>query len=314
MERDVHLLKMLYKNGVLSNEQIREMYGHTSSYYKKRLTQLSKERYLIRDNGYVRITSKGIAEIGIVGIPKKLRRKEMKRRVEVLNAVRLLPEWEVLLSVEIKKKKGLNKSSHIDAYIEKDGIGYAVYMVDAKTIRPVTLGRLWNEMQEMPLKGINRVMVLFEHAAAMSQVASKVEKPRMEELLLLPYPSGIDLFNAYCSEGFKDCLSEKLPGLEPLDSARKFADYQWQGNYVSVLVTNDAVKRYYLGRYYNGLSYQAEKKDIVIVCAGDQRVFFANLYPLAKIVALGGDSLTCLRSGGSAACCAKPGGRKKGGV
>lgn len=290
-ERDTDLLILLHRNGALNIEHVREIYGCPSSYHRKRLTKLSKEGYLVRSKGFVQITSRGMAAAGIMGEPKKLRKVDLKRRAGVLSAVRMVPGWSATLTTEVKEKRGLNRSAYIDAYIERNGIGYAVYLIDSKILRPVTLGRLWNEMQEMSLKGLNRVIMLFEHVTAMVLMASKVNKPKMDELLLLPYPGSIELFSAYHSERLPALLQEKLPGVGPLASARLYADYQWQGNYVSILLTNDAVKRYYLSEYYDGPSYQMEKKDVVIVCASDQRKFFANLYSLAKIVSLDRNSL-----------------------
>jgi len=283
-ERDIVLLKALCKSGVLNNELVQEIYDGKGSYYKKRLTQMSMEGYLVRDRGYVRITSKGMAAVGVEGAPKKLRRVDMKRRVAILSAVKMLPDWKVMLSSEIKKKKGLNKSSQIHAYIEKDGLGYGVYMIETKTIKPVALGKLWQEIQEMNLKGIERVIMLFRYAEAMSFVASRVKEPKIKELLLLPYPDGMELFRVQHNGAVEKYLQENLPGITKVVNGKRFVDYWWQGNYVVNLITNDAVKRYYLREYFEGMLYQIEKRDVVILCTDSQRILFAKLYPLAKIV------------------------------
>lgn len=290
-ERDIDVLRMMARAGVLCNRQVKRLYGNPKRFHIRKLEKFQELGYVVRDNGYSQVTRKGMAALGIDGTPKRLRKIDIKKRVRVVDLIEMLPDWDVKLGYEVKAEEKINRNAYLDAAIKRQERTYVIYLIDAKEPRPVTLGRLWNEIQEMPLKGLSRVLMLFEHATAMGLVAAKVKKPRIEELLLLPYPDGIELFNTYHGTGFIALLQNKLPGLELLTSDRLFADYQWQGNYVSVLITNDAVKRYCLHEYYNGLSYQTEKKDVVIVCTSDQRTFFANLYPLAKIVSLDRNSL-----------------------
>lgn len=291
-DRDIDVLQTMARVGVLSNRQVKRLYGDPSRYHIKRLEKFQEMGYIVRENGYSQVTKKGMAALGIDGTPKRLRKVDITKRVKVVDLIEMIPYWEVKLGYEIKAEEKINRNAYLDAALVKQGQVYVVYLVDAKELRPVTLGRLWREMQELPLKGLKRMLILFEHSMAMGMVAAKVDKPRMEELLLLPYPGGIEIFNIYNDNVFINLLNDKLPGMAPLTSDRLFADYQWQGNYVSILVANDAVKRYYLHEYFDGLSYQTEKKDVVIVCTNDQRTFFANMYPLAKIVTMDRNSLT----------------------
>jgi len=126
-ERDIVLLKALCKSGVLNNELVQEIYDGKSSYYKKRLTQMSREGYLVRDRGYVRITSKGMAAVGVEGAPKKLRRVDMKRRVAIVRAI--LAKSDILFLDEPFKGLDVDTKTDVMKYLKDNLQGRTVIMV-----------------------------------------------------------------------------------------------------------------------------------------------------------------------------------------
>lgn len=282
-ERDMELLLLLSKCGVMRNEQIKKFYGNPKKYHIKRLEKMSKEGYLLRRLGFVSITQKGLQLLGIENRLAQIKSWAKPQRADMVDLVFNMPGWEVKFGTEIKRERGLNRGSLISAVIKKESVEYAVYQLTAENPKPVTLGRVWNEIQGLPVKGnINRVVVFCKIGAGMEALIAKAVKPKVEEVLLLPYPEGVKILRTYHTEYIYNQLSQKLPGVTPL-TTRKFADYQWQGNYVSVLLTNDVVKRYYLNEYYSG-SYQREQRQVIIVCAESQRDYFTKQFPLAKIV------------------------------
>lgn len=285
-ERDMEVLQLLSRSGVMSNEQTKKIYGNPKLYHIRRLEKMSKEGYVIRKSGYVSITQKGMQFLGVDNKLVRINSWDKPQRAEMVDLVFEMPGWEVKFGTEIKRERNLNRGSRIGAVLKKADIEYAVYQLTAESPRPETIGRLWNEINELPEKGNMQKAVIFcKTSDGMAAIAAKIKKPRVKEILLLPNSEGISILWVYHSEQFKDLLAQKFPGITP-STARKYADYQWQGNYVSILLTNDAVKRHYLHDYYNSQSHQRENKDVIIVCTNDQRTFFANLYPLAKIVSL----------------------------
>ncbi len=283
--RDMKVLQLLCRNGVMSNAQVKFLYGNTSKYYLRRLERMSKNGYIVRKSGYVSITQKGVQLIGGEFKATRVRKWNKSQRADLIDLVFKLPEWEIKFGTEIKRERGLNRGALISALIKKREIEYAIYMLATETPRAVSIGRLWREINELPAKSfINRAIVFCYSPKGMSAMVSKTTKPLVKELLLLPYPYGLEIFKKYQTDYLKNIIMQRFPGAAP--SGRLFADFLWQGKYVAILIGNDFIKRYYLKEYFEGLGQRLEKKEVIIVCIKDQYRVFSENFPHAKFAVL----------------------------
>lgn len=276
--RDMEMLELLSRSGVMSNEQIKKIYGNPKKYHIKRLDRMSKEGYVVRKSGYVNITQKGLQEIG-KDKPVRVKRREKQLRVGMVDLVFELSGWEVKFGTETKRERNLNHGMRFSAVINNGEAEYAVYQLNAQNPRPTTVGRIWNEIQELPHKAqIYRAVVLCYTTGSMSAIISKISKPTSKEILILPYPQGVYLLRERATQEFENRIARQFPGLIPI-GARRYADYQWKGYDVSVLVTNDAVKHYHLKEHYGNKLTKRENRKIIIICTEEQRQPFSELYP-----------------------------------
>lgn len=284
-ERDIEVLQLLSRNGIMTNEQVRLIYGNTSKYYLRRLEKLSKWGYIVRKSGHISITQKGIQLVGGKFSTFKIKEQNKTQRADLINLVFELPDWEIMFSKEVKLERGINRGAWIGAHIKKGEIEYGVYMLAAGNPRPVTVGRLWREINELPAKSlIQRAIIFCYSVQSMGAMINKIEDPSVRELLMLPYPNGLEVFKRYHSDGFRKLIAQRFPGPSP--SGRKFADFIWDGKYVSILMANDAVKRANLKKYYGGLSEELEKREVIIVCSQGQHGVFSKHFPHAKFALL----------------------------
>jgi len=202
-----------------------------------------------------------------------------------------MPQWEVKFGTEVKREKGINRGARIGAVIQKGNIKYAVYQLMSNQPKAVTVGRLWKELNDLRDKGLERAIVFCTQSgekALFEKVASEnLSNLWLQELSLLSFPNGIYSINTLHSDGFSRLIRSKFPGLIP--APRRYADFQWQSSYVSVLVTNDAIKRRLLLSHIGTKAYELEQKSIIIVCTETQFPVFSKDFPSAYYAVLSGD-------------------------
>jgi DNA-binding Lrp family transcriptional regulator len=286
--RDMKVLQLLCRNGIMTNEQVKQIYGNTSRYYLKRLEKMSRQGYIVRRAGYVSITQKGVQLLGEGNKAVRVKKWNRTQRADLIDIMFELTDWEVKFTTEIKRERGLNRGAIIDGLIKKGETEYAIYILSAESPRPVSIGKLWREINELPAKSyIHRAIVFCPSPKSMGLILAKVKNPLIKKLLLLPQVNGLELFKKYQSNDFDNIVKQRFPEATP--AGRNYADYMWQGKYVTILVCNDAIKRYYLKEYYEGLGERLEGKEVIIVCLQGQYGLFSEIYPRAKFAVIDND-------------------------
>lgn len=271
-EKDIELLKALQKCVVLNSKQASRIYGNVKNYHYQRTNRLQERGYIIKHNGYIEITKKGAKAIGQNDVPARVKEPwQRKFKADIAEIYFALPEWRFLSSREIKRERGLNRSSRINAYIEKNNKGYAVYLLN-KEPQKSTIKSIKNEFHDLDLVGISGAIIFCPTPKAMKIFGANTSKLR--EVLLLPYPYGLKLLGHM--EEIDELVQETLQGFKP--SKRAFADYEKGNTYASVLIYNDLAKKDHLTNY---LKYARDKenKEVIIVCLENQSKEFAKQFP-----------------------------------
>lgn len=285
-EKDKIMLTLLGKCGTIHNDQLKKIYGDVSKYHLKRLDQLRKENYISRDWGYVGATATGLKAVGMGNFPViKLERHQKKRRAESVSMYFMLKdEWQIKFGTEIKRQENINRGARVDMIINNGEKEYVVYLF-TETPRDATIKRLINEIKEFTIKGTNRTVIFCKNSETMQKIGNAfTDLEGIKELLLLPYNEAwVEIFKRANSPEFKDLLHKHYPGLTQNQTGHIYSDYQWQGIEISVLVTNDLVKRHYLARHIKSIAFIKEEKEIIVICTQSQAPFFSKLFPKVKL-------------------------------
>lgn len=295
-DRDYNLLVLVSKSGAVSNEQAHVIYGEDkSSYYLKRLKILSNEGYIKRRKGFVTLKIKGLKAVGISTKPEKKKDYIVRKKAEMAELFFRLEGWQVVFGTEFKNMKALNRGSRIEAVIRNGDYEFAIFQMSSKTPKANTVAAYLNEINTLPRKaGINRAVIFCQTECA-EIILNRINKPTVEELLLLPYPRGMSLIENRYNIFFDEILIEEFPGIKKGVSTLNLAEYTWVTKdgvyYISDLLTNDAVKMYHLDNFYsNKLTVKMEKK-IIILCPHAKYQEIRKRYPKA-IVRLMTDTLS----------------------
>ncbi|HHY31287.1 MAG TPA: hypothetical protein GX520_11560 [Syntrophaceticus sp.] len=97
------------------------------------------------------------------------------------------------------------------------------------------------------------------------------------ECCLLPYPSGVDSVKRIYSRDFVDYINQTFPGVK--ESDRPLAYFEWRGDYITILHTNELVKRQALIKYLIHVQKWEGHKSIILCTphqANDIRIAFQN--------------------------------------
>jgi len=279
-DRDMSLLSCLAMCGLLTYNQAKAIYNNVTNYHYKRLSQL-EERGYIKCGKYIEITPLGIRATGGKSSPMNVREEWKKEVLIKLSEIYIgLSGWKYLSSREVKKQLNMNASSPINAYIEKDGEGYAIYLLN-KEPRKATIKSLRGSLKKLWIHGISRAIVFASSSEAMNVVDGTETK--LKSLLVLPYPYGIELLKH--KDQIQSYVESKLQDFVP--SNRPFANYEKGNTFVSVLVFNDIIKRDALSGYLKYASAR-EGREVVIVCLKNQCEKFGQLFPDIKQIVIPG--------------------------
>ena len=283
-ERDYTLLNLISKTGAVNREQVHNVYGKNLSYYHlKRLKLLSKKGYVKRKKGYVLLRPKGFRAIGVRSRPLEKKDFVIKKKAQIAELYFSLEGWEIIFGAEYKSRYELYRGSRLEAVISNPLYEFAVYHLTSISPKANTTSRYLNEINVLPLKaGIDRA-VIFCHPKCAEIILSKIDKPTIKELLLLPYPDGITLLKGrYNDYFFDEILSEGLPGIKR-DNSLRFTDYTWTAKngvyYISDLSTNDAIRMHYLDSYLSNKLVMKTKKKIAILCTHKKYPHIRKKYP-----------------------------------
>lgn len=287
-DRDYSLLELISKSGAVSNTQVHKLYGEElSSYHIKRLKVLSREGYISRKNGFVTLKIKGLKAVGINSKPKKPKDFIVQKKAEMAELFFRMEGWDIVFAKEFKKVENFYKGGRVEAVIGNGDYKFGIYHLHSKIPKANTVTIYLNEINTLPKKvDINRAVIFCKPECA-DIIIQKVEKLVVEELLLLPYPRGMRLIENRYNDYFDDILREEFPGIRKGLSTLKLAEYTWATKdgvyYISDLLTNDAMKTFYLDAYYNNKLLQSTDKKIIILCTFARYPEIKKRYPLATI-------------------------------
>lgn len=262
-DRDKKLLHLLGKCGVLRTEQAKLIYDGVKKYHLRRIEKLASKGMIVREHGYIRPTSRGLQAAGFEGRPIRVKKHQYKDRVLAVDVLSNFQDWEIEYAIELKRREVVERRSQISAVISKGSLQYGVY-IQAHTPRPSTVCFLRSEMRELHMAGIERV-IIFYLTSDYTEVFGKAPD-YIKECCLLPYPAGVNSFKRIFTQDFRAFINQRFPGLKPC--RRPFAHFQWQGKYITVMHTNDLVKRQSLSDYLTYVQNREARKCLLVCTPG----------------------------------------------
>lgn len=256
---------MIDISGACSLGQAKKIYSGNKWYHYKRIQRLVEAGYLIKRSGYVELTSKGAEMIG----SKKLRfNKEMgvSSRFEIANIALALKNHSILSSREVREEYNLYRKTLFKNVLVCNNLYYFIYLLPEDPAA-VLINSIKSELKSFSSSIMARHSIVF--APTLSAMAKfGIADCKQNELLLLPYPSGLDLINTYLGKALD------LPRVN-----KPFADYETEDYCIAVLTLNNIARRYALNAYFA----VGSDKPVKILCLSSQVEIFSNIYPSAKL-------------------------------
>jgi len=262
-DRDRKLLCLLGRCGVLRTDQAKLIYDGVKKYHLRRIEKLADEGLIVREYGYIRPTSRGLQAAGFEGRPIRVKKHQYKDRVLAVDVLSNFQDWKIEYAIELKRREVVERRSQISAVISKGRLQYGVY-VQAHTPRPSTIRFLKAEMRDLHMAGIERIVIFYltsDYPKAFEEAPKQIK-----ECCLLPYPAGVDSFRRIFTKDFVAFMNQRFPGLKPC--ARPFAHFEWRGNYITVMHTNDLVKRQTLSDYLIHVQNREARKCLLVCTPG----------------------------------------------
>lgn len=277
-EYDKSLFKLIAASGVCTLGQARAIYKSFSNnqwYHYKRVQRLEKDAYLIKRGHYLELTKRS-AEI--IGETRYRFRNESVRELhaEIADIVLSLG-LNFISNRQLRNDFGLNRKTYFKGAVIINSYYYFLYLLSEE---PSTqhINGIRSELKIYSTSGIARKAIVF----APTQTAMALfgdNSCKQDELLLLPYPSGLNLLNNFFTPETEEYLKSLFPGAIP--SRQPFANYETASQYITILVLNDIAKKSALTGYFIA-PYQ--KKPVSIICLESQKQLFTSQYPKARFI------------------------------
>lgn len=270
-ENDLRILELLGKYSVLTTNILSEIIADVSKHYIKKRTYQLIERGYIKRNGYsLMLTIKGARKIGMNSVPVVKDYNTHKKLAANEALISLSEHLNVYSSKEIKEHYLIPATFRVGGGVEKEGI-YAVYALPKKPTQKLVKD-IKIEINKLRDYNVKKAIVFCPTKESYDVFDPDRPCKGIDELLLLPYPLGIDWFVR------KDNLCEVIK--EPLKPAdRTFADYIAGNNtYFSYLVTNDIVKINRIKLFYDHVIQYEKSKSITAVILKDQQSHFRQIF------------------------------------
>jgi len=274
-DRDVSLLQLLGRCGVVKNDQARLAYGDVSRYHIRRIEKLAERGVIIRDNGYIRPTMKGLRAAGVTTKPVRVQKHQYEDRALAVELLASFPGWDINFGIELKRQNIVQQSSIIAGTISHNGLKYALYLISCIP-RQTTIHFLLAEMRDLQYADINRVAI-FCTSQDIVEALTVTPPDGLREYCVLPYPEGVFWFKQLFTKRFHVWLSNRFPGVKPC--RRSFAHFEWQNAFITIMFHNDIIKRNALTSYLKHIQ-KREGRHSVVICASDQ----ADEFPGSVIV------------------------------
>lgn len=296
-ERDLKVIELVGKLGILSLDIVSKLYGDTSSYHLNRMKVLCAQKYLVRKNNHLTLGAAGkkLLESEHKEIKQISGDKVSKERISRVSKVLyyideeiwdFIPSWDVKATWDVEIDRGARFYGMLSSKINHQ-TKYLIYNI-GKTPTPSLLKRIQMEQRVLREKGIYKVIVLAETKEAMEAYPLKFNQ--LEEQLLLPYTTqGIDIINILGKVDINAVTCRFIYGNTLRQTDWQTADYEIFSStpnkrYVVNLITNDIEKRKKLINHLALSSYSKnEDININIVCLDWQYTKFSQEYKNCSI-------------------------------
>lgn len=279
-DRDRCLLELLARGCVLRTDHAALLYG-VGRYHYDRLAALQKRGLILRHGRYIEITAKGLRALGIPGRRLDVRQDwQREHRARVVDVYFALSGWDFRFALEYKRQMQgkVNLNACFDAVVSKNGRSYAFYLLDREP-RKSTLTALKKDFANLGSFAGAVVFCRYPETLNALEAPDFLKELQIKELFALPHEQGIGIFNNI------DTLRAHVRALFPgfTSCTRPFADLERGSTFVTVLITNDLVKRRLLQGYIDHVREKEGRRNI-IVCLESQKARFAELFPGVEIV------------------------------
>lgn len=283
-DRDGCLLELLARGCVLRTDQVALLYG-VSRYHYDRLTALQERGLILRRGRYVEIAAKGLRVLGVPGRRLDVRQDwQREHRAGVADVYFALSDWDFRFALEYKRQMQgrVNLNACFDAVVSRGGRSYAFYLLDREP-RKTTLSALKKDFAVPGNWGLAGTVIFCRHPETLNSLETPdfLKELQLKELLALPYAQGIDIFNNI--DALRGYVRSLFPGFT--SCARPFADLEKGDTFVTVLITNDLIKRRLLQDYVDHVR-EKEARTNVVVCLESQTARIAGLFPDVEVVAV----------------------------
>ncbi|RPF49520.1 hypothetical protein EDD75_0336 [Thermodesulfitimonas autotrophica] len=271
---------LLARGCVLRTDQALRFFD-TETYGYKRLEVLQRRGCLRRFARYLQVTAKGLRLLNVDGPVLRLRQDwEWEHRARIADVYFALSNWQFQFALEVKRcNRDIYRNARFDAVISKDGRSLALYLVGE--VRNSTLASLKRDWSALRAWGLSGAVVLCRHEAALSSFDAPdlLKDLNLSRLFVLPYPQGVTILNNIDRLHLE--AAKLFPGFA--FCPRPFADLERGSTFVTVLITNDLIKRRLLQGYIDHVREKEGRRN-VIVCLESQKARFAELFPGVEIV------------------------------
>ncbi|MEW6226571.1 MAG: hypothetical protein AB1700_00530 [Bacillota bacterium] len=297
-DRDRCLLELLARGCVLRTDQAALLYG-VGRYHYDRLAALQKRGLIFRRGRYIEIAAKGLRALGIPGRRLDVRQDwQREHRARVVDVYFALSGWDFRFALEHKRQMQgkVNLNACFDAVVSKNGRSYAFYLLDREP-RKTTLTALKKDFANLGSFAGAVMFCRYPETLNALEAPDFLKELQIKELFALPYEQGIGIFNNI--DALRARVRALFPGFTPC--ARPFADLEKGDTFVTVLITNDLIKRRLLHDYVNHVRDKEARRN-VIVCLESQKARFAEPFPGVEVVTVPDPVLQKNSEKGDVAC------------
>jgi hypothetical protein len=215
----------------------------------------------------------GLQAAGYGGELVRIQKHQYRNRALAVELLLAFPEWDISFGIELKRQDMIERRSQIAGVIERSNLKYALYVI-SNIPTPGNVTFIRSELRDLRLWGIDRIGIFCTNKKIIE--AMTIEPPKgIKECCLLPYPAGVDSFRRIFADDFVAFINQRFPGVKPC--TRPFAHFEWQGNYITVMHTNDLVKRQALINYLT-YAQKRESRKCILVCTPRQAKEIKNLF------------------------------------
>lgn len=282
-ERDYELLRLLAKTGAITFEQAQQVYN-TKNYHYHRLIKLEKAGYIHKEGRYIQITGKGASLVG--GEHLRLSPYTLSRYSKYAELIMNLKNYEAVSQKELRKTFHLEKRNNFQGGLRIDGKLYFVFILpDEPTRNKLLITK--NEIEYLSfiqqvtpnpeVKNIQGAVVLTQSPKVLNNFP--VIDYRALEVMLLPYPDGIEILDSWADHTYHQYLRSLIPKPN-IVSQKPFAHYETPDAYHVFMMTNDLNKKFRLDAYFRA---EMESKPVYLYCLEEQSEYFARQFPYAFI-------------------------------